>query len=76
MLATETGRYAYCFCFLETVEHLFCTCPIAVTLYRTIQEWCAPFNITLPEMDPVTIIYGIFSVGANVPYTSKSGIEC
>ena len=56
---TETGRCAYCFNFLETVEHLFCTCPIAVTLYRTIQEWCDSFNITIPEIDPVTIIYGI-----------------
>lgn len=54
-----SNRCSYCFLAEETVEHLFCYCPTAVTLYRNIQSWCASIDVDLPDINIIHILFGI-----------------
>ena len=46
---SDTARCSYCFEENETIEHLFCSCTYAITLYRNIEQWCQPFNVEMPS---------------------------
>ena len=50
---------SYCFINTETIEHLFCECPIFVTLFMQIKMWCNNLGIKLPDMNYSIIIIGI-----------------
>ena len=56
---SNSDRCLYCFLETESLEHLFCHCNVAVTLYRQIQQWAKYYHISLPDMNVNTILYGI-----------------
>ena len=45
----ESPRCSFCFTHLETVEHIFVTCPESKNLYFRIVNWLNNFGIHLPE---------------------------
>ena len=48
-----------CFINKESIEHLFCECPVSITLYMQIKEWCQEMHINFPEIIPSNILFGI-----------------
>ena len=55
----DSSRCSYCFLENETCEHLFSECHTAITLYSNITNWANKFDILLPKLDKLTILYGI-----------------
>ena len=55
----ESPRYSFCFTHLETVEHIFVTCPESKNLYFRIVHWLNNFGICLPEQKYCNIILGV-----------------
>ena len=47
----DSNRCSLCFIEKETVEHIFCLCPYAITFYAKVKQWCASFNIELPALN-------------------------
>ena len=56
---SNSDSCSYCFLETESLEHLFCHCHVAVTLYRQIQQWAKYYHISLPDMNVNKILYGI-----------------
>ena len=55
----DSPRCSYCFLTSETEEHLFVDCPVAITLYCQIREWCRTMSLELPDRNKSTIMYGV-----------------
>ena len=55
----DSPRCSYCFVEVESLTHIFCECPTSVTFYYQIKEWCKQWNVDIPEMDIVKVLYGI-----------------
>ena len=52
----DSSRCSLCFIEKETVEHIFCLCPHAITFYAQIKQWCVTFNIELPALNYRNIV--------------------
>ena len=55
----DSPRCSYCFVEVESLTHIFSECPTSVTYYYQIKEWCKQWNVDIPEMDIVKVLYGI-----------------
>ena len=55
----DSPRCLYCFINTETMEHLFCECPVSVTLFMQIKTWRNNLGIKLPDMNYSNIIIGV-----------------
>ena len=55
----DLPRCSYCSTDVETIEHLFCDCNIPRSFYFKVQQWCAGFDLALPELNVLDVLYGL-----------------
>ena len=52
-------RSSYCSTDVKAIEHSFCECHIQQSFYFYIQQWCVGFELVLPELYVLTVLYGL-----------------
>ena len=57
----DSNRCSLCFIEAETLEHLFCFCPTAITLFCEIKEWLSAQSIMFPSPSAAVILFGVFT---------------
>ena len=55
---TDTPRCSLRFLHNETLTHIFGDCFVTKNLYFRITDWLKPYNIKLPELSPINILFG------------------
>ena len=55
----DSPRCNYCKTDIESIKHLFCECHVTRTFYLNVKEWCKNFNVNLPEMNAIDVLYGV-----------------
>ena len=59
----DSPRCSYCSTDVETIEHLFCDCHLTRSFYFKVQQWCASFDLVLPELNVLNVLYGLIPTG-------------